>query len=544
MGFGGHAHRAFPTPVLEVIGGVTKEDVLKYIDEANGPVKMLSSYDSLWKIIDVLKIRGLEDQYRIVVDEFQCLLNDCAFKSEVELRTIKNLQNMPYVTYMSATPILDRFIEEIPEFEGVEYYELDWGDRAEKVKPIPLKSNDPITTMVRILEQYDRGIYEEKDGVVSKECIVFVNSVNAIINMIKLAKLSAEDVNIVIANNFENDTIVRQLGKKYSLGHILGKNEGRKKFTFCTSTAYFGCDIHSDCAQMYALCDYRRKTTKFDISTELCQMVGRCRTETNPFRKQITLIYSLPDDGSEPEFNSAEDLKKTAETLMNGYENHSILRSFIDNIIKTLPQETFLYFEGNELKYNHLAMIAYKFNTELREEIWSNGVNLMREITAANQLDVPDDEVTLEHKQLCYTVSTSLYPELMQLYCTTTSAMVRAAITSRDAKYCTMPIYYSNLGPERCRELGYNEYSLRDEYNRCYDANIAGEIYSHYEQGKSYSAKEVKQHLKALYKQYGVKANANATDLKDFFEIEEAVKRIDKKPTRVVTILTSKRICH
>lgn len=532
-------------PVLAVIGGVTKEDVIRFLDEADGPVKMLSSYDSLWKIVDVLKTRGLTASFRVVVDEFQCLLNDCAFKSEVEQRTLTKLQEIPYVTYMSATPILDRFLDEIPEFEGVTYYELDWGERVERVKPIPVRTNDPLTSMVKILELYNKGIYEEKDGVESKECVVFVNSVNAIVNMVRLAKLDADDVNIVVANNFENDTIVKQLGKKFALGHILGKNEGSKKFTFCTSTAYFGCDIYSESAQMYALCDYRRETTKFDISTELCQMVGRCRTESNPFRNQVTLIYSMPTDWEQPQMLTAEDLKEKADMLIEGYaKNSKVVRKIVDNEIKTNPKETFLYFDGMDLKFNNLAMVAYKFNTELREEIWSNGINLMKEISAAKQLDKPDDEVTITHQQICFSVSTSLYPQLMELYCTTESPIVRAAITSLDTKYNTMPIYYSNIGPERCKVLGYKEYELRDEYNRCFDANIAGGVYSRFESGCTYSCKEVKKYMSELYAANGVKATANATDLEDFFVIETGVKRLNGKPTRTVTIVSEKRICN
>ena len=95
------------TNTLLVKGGVNKTTIGKYIEETPIP-KILVTYDSLYKVIDCI------DDYsgwRVVVDEFQCILNDASFKADTEIKLLEKLNSFPYVTYLSATPILDKYLE-------------------------------------------------------------------------------------------------------------------------------------------------------------------------------------------------------------------------------------------------------------------------------------------------------------------------------------------------------------------------------------------------------------------------------------------------
>ena len=74
-------------------------------------------------------------------------------------------------------------------------------------------------------------------------------------------------------------------------------------FTFCTSTAFAGCDFYSDCATSFVISDGKRVNTTIDISTDLVQIAGRQRLKENPFRKHLVFIYNKSSiDKSKEEF--------------------------------------------------------------------------------------------------------------------------------------------------------------------------------------------------------------------------------------------------
>ena len=113
---------------LLVIQGVNKEQIKQYLEAETVP-KILTTYDSFSK---VKKVVGDLSEWKIVVDEFQCLLNDSSFKADTEMAFLKELQSCPYVTYLSATPILDKYISQIDFFKDKTYFQLNWADK-EKV---------------------------------------------------------------------------------------------------------------------------------------------------------------------------------------------------------------------------------------------------------------------------------------------------------------------------------------------------------------------------------------------------------------------------
>ena len=109
---------------------------------------------------------------------------------------------------MSATPILENYISKISWFKGLDYTELVWHN-VEKVKLIRQQTMKPINAIVEIVKTYKSGIFPliEIDGrkIESKECVIYLNSVNNIANIIKQTQLQPEEVNIIVGCNEEND---------------------------------------------------------------------------------------------------------------------------------------------------------------------------------------------------------------------------------------------------------------------------------------------------------------------------------------------------
>ena len=90
--------------------------------------KLLVTYDSAFRVAKVLKEMNLLNQFYFIIDEFQVIFLDSYFKSEVELDFVEDLQGCPNVLYLSATPMLDKYLSRLDEFKDLPYYELDWSN--------------------------------------------------------------------------------------------------------------------------------------------------------------------------------------------------------------------------------------------------------------------------------------------------------------------------------------------------------------------------------------------------------------------------------
>lgn len=201
---------------------------------------------------------------------------------------------------------MDKYIEQMDDFKDIPYYQMVWQD-IEKIKVIRERTKRPIEAALEIVRSYKNGIYPNMevngDIVYSKECVIFLNSVENILNIIRKAGLLADEVNLIVGNSADNDSMIAQLGNGFTRGRIPLKGEPHKMFTFCTSTAFAGCDFYSTNATSFVISDGKRVNTTIDIATDLVQIAGRQRLAENPFRKHIVFVYNKSTlDLSEEDF--------------------------------------------------------------------------------------------------------------------------------------------------------------------------------------------------------------------------------------------------
>ena len=239
----------------------------------NRPVKILVTYDSFRIVKDIIRHQDSLENFQIVVDEFQSIFTDSKFKSDTEMQFVDNLQGIKRVCYVSATPMIDKYLDMLDDFKNLPYYELDWEakdpGRVSKPKIITRNLKSVYMEAGPIIKSYLEGKFEyryvrdpesdnEKDvkKIESKEAVFYVNSVNNITSIIKRAGLTPEQVNILVANTPENVTrIKKNLGAKYKIGTVPLRDEPRKMFTFCTRTVYLGADFYSDNARSFIISD-------------------------------------------------------------------------------------------------------------------------------------------------------------------------------------------------------------------------------------------------------------------------------------------------
>ena len=520
----------YPEALL-VKGGVYKETITKYLEEVDVP-KILVTYDSLGKVISC--IEDLKE-WRIVVDEFQCLLNDSTFKADTEVKLLKNLKQLPYVTFLSATPILEKYLNQIDFFDGMPYYKLEWADKY-KVQVHRKKTNHPLAMAQNVVKEYLKGNYpvlplEGGGEIESKECVIFLNSVTNIVNIVKNTHLKPDQVNIIVANNEDNDEIIKKLGKGYGNGTIPLKGEPHKLVTLCTSTAYMGVDFYSTNASTFVISDCNRPNTSVDIATELAQIAGRQRLDCNPFRYHLFFIYNTNvEDITPEEFEQAMADKLELTNQEVKYYNaapEALKQKFARDNIRNRKilgySETYtMYDETTQtFTYNQLAPISDRFAYDVQQHNYKNGLLVRMQLEDTGKFDLAENQDFEVYKGcVAQSINNTSFIERMQAYCDykDQNTLASRCVANNMAKnYPELHIYYDTLGSDKIRALSYQESKLKEEYNYVTKtANICYRVARFFPNGSKLSKSEVKARLQMIYDDLGLKKKAKATDIKQY----------------------------
>ena len=524
-------HEQYPDTLL-VIGGVDTKEIEAYLQTAELP-KILVSYDSVYKLIGCIKYKS---DWRVVVDEFQCLLADSSFKSEIELHFLDNSRSFPYVTFLSATPILDKYLEQIDHFKDMNYYQLDWEEK-DIVRVYRERTKNPINAALEIVRYYQNGnypsVYVNGERIYSKECVIFLNSVNNIVNIIKQTELKPKEVNIIVGNSEDNDRQIARIGEGFKRGRIPLKGETHKKFTFCTSTAYAGCDFYSTNAATFVISDCNRPNTAVDIATELVQIAGRQRLACNPFRQFLTFVYNVNAEEVEQETFNEHLCRKVNVTLDEIRDNNNAgealrakrikdFRRIPDNV-KYQDSYTMYDEQKGEFVFNRLAYVNEQYCFDVQKFNYRNGV-IVKKLLQDNSFDVSENQTyAVYQEQLKHLIKKEPFVDRMQAYCeyrAKQGLIVNLAMSTLESKYPELRYYYEALGADRIKALNYKEKKLLNEIHIMKTKNkIRHELHGIIHIGDRILTTDIQQTLHDVYDRLGIDKSPKATDLNEFFEI-------------------------
>ena len=539
----------------------------------NRPVKILVTYDSFRIVKDIIRHQDSLENFQIVVDEFQSIFTDSKFKSDTEMQFVYNLQGIQRVCYVSATPMIDKYLDMLEDFKDLPYYELDWEakdpGRVSKPKIITRNLKSVYMEAGPIIKDYLEGKFEyryvrdpesdnEKDvkKIESKEAVFYVNSVNNITSIIKRAGLTPEQVNILVANTPENVTrIKKNLGAKYKIGTVPLRDEPRKMFTFCTRTVYLGADFYSDNARSFIISDANIDTLAVDITLDLPQILGRQRLRENPWKDEAILFFkSITTDNKQ-----AKEIfdKKLAEkerkslSLLSAYnqvaaENQGDLSEAYQKLAKTFNYKDD-FVAVNEKKigdtkiltpvFNNLVKVSEMRAYEIQQVDYSDRFTVFNELGKVGGVD---DIEELEKFFKEYKEQKGRIYKLKYLceYCE------RVGNTSilQHIEEKRFSDYINVLGLDRCKAEWYNTYLLdkRLSVMSFDETKIKEELSNVFEVGQSYTKADIKEKLSEIYKKLSYKASPKATDLEEFFELKSCLITVDGKRVNGFKILKEK----
>lgn len=388
------------------------------------PIKILVTYDSLrvlLSLLEVAKSSGALSQpmvhFNLVIDEFQTIFSDAAFKGDVELEFIELLdelikqETVNSVLFASATPMLEKYLNQINLFNDTTFIRLDWVSNYNgRIKP-PVVNVRHFNTFSNIKEAIEVEINKYRSGnfatktildpitnetkvCISKELVIYVNSVKEIISIILRSGLKPEEVNILCSNTTKNRNRIRSgLRKfkpnKYEIGKVPLKGEPHKMFTLCTSTVYLGADFYSTNARSIVISSLNYDCLTLDVRLDLPQILGRQRlTSENLFSDEIDIYYDTgtnqtPDEIREMIKHKTKITLGNIEDFNNKSPNSRVdYMEFFENGRGKNYEVSYVTLNSRLHKYpiarfNDLVKISEERAAEVLENDWANQYQVM-----------------------------------------------------------------------------------------------------------------------------------------------------------------------
>ena len=551
-----------------------KADLNGYIDKCtvdNKPCKILVTYDSFRILKEALEESKSFNRFYTVVDEFQSILVDSRFKAGVELEFAELLKGVNKVCYVSATPMIEKYLKQIELFKDTSYYELDW----EKENPIRILKPDLkiraaeggsiSKTAKKIIDSYLNGKFEsasvkdEKNGKIniieSKEAVFFVNSVNNICDIIKKNKLSPNQVSIFCADTQENrKKVKKKLDTKFA--KLIGepvplKGQPRKMFTFCTRTVYLGADFYSDNARTFILSDANIDSLAVDISLDLPQILGRQRLNANPWRNRGEFYYKT--NGKTIPKNVFDDKVKQkdieTEKELKNFNKVEYKDSQIRLTEASIRSDNYkasyvgVNYHGGSVPIavpNYLVRLAEERAFDIQQLDYKDRFSIFNSL--------------LNNNLTGYSVTKKIYDILTKFESFTNfknkfSYILDPSLDLNEEEFNfilnQIPLDFRNIitviGLERCRELSNtcNRTRIDQVYKDCLKQNSTNDLKSsileEFKVGEKYSKNFIKEKLREIYSNQNLSRKAKATDIYEYFETNR---------TRVIDPETGEQDCH
>ena len=522
-------------------------DMKSYINTCTQMPKIIVTYDSTKHVIQGLKELGCLQCFRFVVDEFQTIFTDAAFRGDVEVEFMENLNNTgSQVVFLSATPYLEDYLDELDEFKNLPYLELEWpksSTRMTHIKSQKYDNGSPNTTIDNIINQYKtQGYFEETMDVNgnirrSTQAVFFVNQVNFIINTIKRNGLLPNEVNIICSCANDNDKKLKEVGLK--LGHAPKEGEQHCTYTFVTKAAYEGVDFYSPCAYTYIFSDINMKNLAIDISLDIAQIMGRQRLEQNIFKYSATFFYKTTigyTDVEEMTFKNKvkqkeevtlyavkyfetcqDDIKRNLDARK--YRNSQKRERYAEDYISVVDDKTT---NQPKIVFNKYVMINEIRAWRVQQEQYLNGTLVMGSINDTFQ-SANSDKVTqflrgfkgtFEEKMKYYAEFLESYPECKS----DLQGVVSIPITIKT--------YYNALGIDRLRNLSWKETAIKAAIK---SPDIIEDRVEQTFTESWYSNEDIKRMLQDIYDDCCPGLTAKATDLRKYMECREKKETIDGK---------------
>ena len=516
--------------LLGVLEGISEEDIRIYIarcQENIQPVKIMVTYDSFYKIKRAI---GVEiNGYKIVVDEYQELLDACIYRDKAIMNLLLHLRGMNNVTYLSATPIPYNYRPD--ELHSLDEFEIEWQVPLMNT-PYRFRTNKPESVVVNIIQCHKQGFpFKIEDNEV-EEYFFFVNSVKIIKSIINNTSLTSEEVKIICADNLVNR---RTLGD-IPISDLASSN---KTFTFCTKTVFCGADFYSRAGLAVVVSSGLNKNTMLDIATDIQQIAGRIRTAENPFKNIILHIFNTGIScQNQHEFDAWLTQKiDSAQHLINAYNSltEEVQKQSIVARINTRDKDELALYDARtgELILNALKIKHFKYKYEAIDNVYRNSISIRDAyLRAGCDMSVSQHNEQVIADYLYAMNNTPRFRILYEEYLSEKAKQRRfGGVTDRTKEIDTIcplvRLAYNHLTPEKVRALRYNTTDVRNEVEfHLPETQIAitSKLKEYFAEGNVYTDYDAKIKYQNVLNKLALSRNAKASELKEKYLVTTPTK--------------------
>ena len=515
--------------------GVQKK--LKEYVASPGTKKILCTYDKVGQLVRFIE----PQQYQILIDEYHQLLKAYSYRSKAVKGILENFQKFKSFCFLSATPISPDFTPSV--LDGVEQIDAVWENTDTLIVNLK-RTNKPYVKAANIINEYKINGYYQTDDKKSYEAFFFINSVTDIAAILKHCKLSNDEVKIVCASEDKNKA-------KLSGYTISNSRDANKKFTFITSKSFEGADYFSETGLCFVVSNSRNKNTLLDISTDIYQITGRIRTETNPFKNTLVHIYNTKGARKFNLYISYDEYKQViqnqvelAAEIINTVNKASNGKGIADKMIRS---EYIMKDENGNYFSNDMLVKLDLINFKIEKQIYSSGLQIIKNyetngiLTETDKFDPLEDTIDKASKKMPFKEAYLKYSELRKSLDFGNSAAEIAAI------HPLVVDAYNKLGDDKVRKLRYIKEAIKRELinidkSKSQDEKIAAMVKQAIEYPCRMTCQELIKIIDKAYKTIGIGTKTKAADITNWFDCKKTSVRIKGVPTAVYDIFTPKLI--
>ena len=494
-----------------------------------GVKKILCTYDKVKYLHEYVNTKD----YQILVDEYHQLLKAYSYRQKAVCGVLENFRRYKSFCFLSATPISPDFTPSV--LDGIEQIDAVWESVDMLIVSLE-QTNNPYVKAANIINSYKVNGYVEVNGRKSYEAFFFINSVTDIASILKHCSLTDEEVKIVCADDEAN----RAKLNGYTISNSRAES---RKFTFITSKSFEGADYYSATGLCYVVSNSNNRNTLLDISTDIYQIAGRIRTESNPFRNTLVHIFNTTGKRRlnleisydeykqvvEEEIEEAKAILEVANTKAKKMAEKMIKSEYIARDDNGVYQLNDMLIKLDLMNYKIERQI-YKTGVQLRKAYNTNGT-----MTTDINYEKLDETIAQACKKLSFKEAFLRYVELKQSFDfgDRTNEIVRQQPLVVDA--------YHQLGADKVKALRYIKKEVEkaltnNDATKSQEEKVTEIMLQSVAYPKTYTCSELYQIIATAYHAVGITTIPKASHITRWFECKKTTQRIKGVSTTVYKV--------
>ena len=523
-----HSHKN----ICPVYGDIFDSEIEDYIKNPDIEVKkFMVTYDSLARL---LKFIDPQD-YKILIDEAHKLLDSASFRTNAVETVLENYTKFKSFVFATATPVRDKY--QLPALRDIPKAVIKWYD-TQPVDICHYKYEKDLNQVIAVL--VIKFLKEELEG----NPYFFINSVKSIINILRYLKKAGYDnplnYRVICADNNQNRNSLNNAGlNDYE---ILDTTSENRKITFITSTGFEGSDYFDEDGVTYIITDGSKDHTKYDILTQVVQIIGRLRD--SKYKNSINILYTpntyfsyTTIEEFEVEVKSQlEKYKKVVESF-NSTDSEEV-RNILISGSRTVP---YLLERPGELRLNENAWYCEMNNYEIvNSQFYTKPLEnkLINGIPYNFKRCSPD--ITLEGLNKLRLAKKPNFKKLCLEYIQAKKDNNLEVIEEIEISFPLIEEAYKKLGVEKMKALEYRANNFTAALvNLKITLSMESRIVTilDLKVGQLVDKPEIKKSLQNIYSLLGINKVATATDLAQWYTIKDHDKRVDGKCRTMLKII-------